>query len=124
MIAFLKPTTLAPSLVCTVIVLAEENAASPVTTCTLRALARPDKPPVSFLMMLSFQPRSASISISGADILTPKCAISSASVITLAACSKALEGMQPTFRQTPPSDAYFSISTTFWPRSAARNAAV
>src|SRR5690606_9771925 len=36
---------------------------------------------------------------------------------------KALEGMQPTFRQTPPNVAYRSTSTTDRPRSAARNAA-
>src|SRR2546430_17091894 len=32
--------------------------------------------------------------------------------------------MQPTFRQTPPRAAPLSTSTTFLPRSAARNAAV
>src|SRR5688572_29957969 len=42
----------------------------------------------------------------------------------LAACSNALEGMQPTFRHTPPSWGRRSISVTRSPRSAARNAAV
>ena len=42
-------------------------------------------------------------SICGAPKATPRSAISSASSMTLAACSSALEGMQPTFRHTPPS---------------------
>ena len=42
---------------------------------------------------------------------------------TLAACSSALEGIQPTFKHTPPSVTSRSTSTTFRPRSAARNAA-
>ncbi len=50
--------------------------------------------------------------------------ISRASAITLAACSRALDGMQPTLRQTPPSVGSRSTSTTCLPRSAARNAAV
>src|SRR6187431_2915159 len=44
--------------------------------------------------------------------------------MTLAACSSALEGMQPTLRQTPPSIGQRSTSVTLRPRSAARNAAV
>ena len=39
----------------------------------------------------------------GAPKLTPCAAIASASSITAAACSSALDGMQPTLRQTPPS---------------------
>ena len=51
-------------------------------------------------------------------------AIASASSITFAACNSALEGMQPTLRQTPPSCGQRSIKATFMPRSAARKAAV
>ena len=40
------------------------------------------------------------------------------------ACSRALEGMQPTLRQTPPRLEKRSIRTTGLPRSAARKAAV
>ena len=50
--------------------------------------------------------------------------ISPTSSMTLAACSSALDGMQPTFRQTPPSMGQRSTSVTLRPRSAARNAAV
>ena len=93
-----------------------------------RDLARPwrgpESPPVSFLTTLSFQPRRPSTSTSGFANFTPKWPISSASEMTLAACSSAFDGMQPTLRQTPPSVGSRSISTTFLPRSAARNAAV
>ena len=47
--------------------------------------------------------KAPSISIFGAPNVRPMCAPSSASVMILAACSSALEGMQPTFRHTPPS---------------------
>ena len=102
MMAWLNLTTLLPSAVATVSECEEENAALPCTTCTLRALAKPDNPPVSFLITLSFQLRKSSKAISGLPIFTPKCDISSASVMTLAACNSALEGIQPTFKQTPP----------------------
>ena len=39
----------------------------------------------------------------GLPNVIPCAAISSASATTRAACSSALEGMQPTFRHTPPS---------------------
>ena len=61
---------------------------------------------------------------SSAPNLMPCTAIDSASSMTLAACSSALDGMQPTFRQTPPSCGQRSTSVTLRPRSAARNAAV
>ena len=51
-------------------------------------------------------------------------AISRASSMTRAACSSAFDGMQPTFRHTPPSVGQRSTSVTLRPRSAARNAAV
>src|SRR5882757_989927 len=54
----------------------------------------------------------------------PLAAMSCASSITLAACSNAFEGMQPTFKHTPPNTGQRSISVTLRPRSAARNAAV
>jgi hypothetical protein len=47
--------------------------------------------------------RTPSISISGSPKRTPWAAASSPSAITRATCSSALEGMQPTLRQTPPS---------------------
>ena len=46
------------------------------------------------------------------------------SSITFAACKKAFEGMQPTFKQTPPKTLFLSIKATLKPRSAALKAAV
>ena len=77
--------------------------ASPWTTSTWRCLARASRPPVSFLTTDSFQPRRPSMSIEGRPNLIPCAAMSSASAIVRAAWSSVLEGMQPTFRQTPPS---------------------
>ena len=93
-----------PSVVCTSIVFGDSNLPTPCTTVTLRCLARPASPLVSLPTTDSFQPRSLSRSNSGLPNWIPKWRISSASVITLAAWSSAFEGMQPTFRQTPPSD--------------------
>ena len=50
--------------------------------------------------------------------------MSAASSITLAACSSAFDGMQPTFKHTPPNTGQRSIRVTLSPKSAARNAAV
>ena len=72
----------------------------------------------------SFQARSLSMSICGAPKLMPCAAMAWLSSMTLAACSRAFEGMQPTLRQTPPRLGQRSTSTTDWPRSAARKAAV
>ena len=124
MIALLKRTTRAPSAVSTRRVLAEVNLPSPYTTLTLRCLARPVRPPVSFLTTPSFQPRIAAGSNVGAPKLTPCEPIALASSTTLATCSSAFDGMQPTLRQTPPSVGRASTRTTFCPRSAARKAAV
>ena len=71
-----------------------------------------------------FQARMWSMSIVGLPKEMPESPSSSASVSTLATCSSAFDGMQPTFRQTPPSVSPRSISATDRPRSAARNAAV
>ena len=103
MIACSNPTTVRdPSSAVTSRWLGEANAPSPVTTLTLRALARPARPPVSRLTTDSFQARSLSRSTAGSPKASPCSAISLVSAITLAACSRALEGMQPTLRQTPP----------------------
>src|SRR6478735_2155140 len=91
---------------------------------TLRCLASVARPPVSRPTTPSFQARSRPRSISGGPNETPFSLISRVSAITLAACKSALDGMQPTFRQTPPRAGSRSTSTTFLPRSAARNAAV
>ena len=88
----------------TAIWLGPVNLPAPCTTLTLRCLASRARPPVSLAdHVVSFQPRSLSRSICGLPKRRPWAAISSASVITLAACSSALDGMQPTLRQTPPS---------------------
>ena len=98
--------------------------AVPTMVVTLRCLARPVRPPVRRVTTLSFQARSASRSMVGAGKASPAWVISLVSAMTLAACRRALEGMQPTLRQTPPSGPRESIMTTCLPRSAARNAAV
>ncbi len=94
-----------PSVAVTSIMWGEVNLPTPLTTSTLRCLARPARPLVSRPTTPSFQPRRALMSTSGFANFTPKCDISSASEITRAACSSALEGMQPTLRHTPPSEA-------------------
>ena len=96
----------------------------PIRVWTLRCLARPARPPVSRLTTLSFQARRASRSMVGVVKVSPAWLISLVSAMTLAAWSRALEGMQPTLRQTPPRGPRESIMTTVRPRSAARNAAV
>ncbi|GJE59992.1 hypothetical protein MPOCJGCO_2101 [Methylobacterium trifolii] len=96
----------------------------PRTTVTLRCLASPTRPPVRRLTTPSFQSRSLSMSICGAVKLMPWEAMAWVSSMTFAACSRAFDGMQPTLRQTPPSVAQRSTSTTLLPRSAARKAAV
>ena len=125
MIACSNVTVLAPPSGCsTTSWFGEANLPMPTTVVTLRCLARPESPPVSRLTTPSFQPRSLSRSTEGARRTDAVVAISAASSITLAACSSALDGMQPTLRQTPPSVGQRSTSTTFLPRSAARKAAV
>ena len=125
MMACSKLTVLVdPSSAVTLTMFGEVNLPVPTTVVTLRWLASPDSPPVSRLTTPCFQPRSASRSTVGAAKASPLPDISLVSAITLAACSSALDGMQPTFRHTPPSGPRLSIMTTCLPRSAARNAAV
>ncbi len=115
MIALAKRTTRRPSAVSTASVLALVNCASPVTTVTLRCLASPVSPPVNRLTTPSLNARSLSRSNDGLPQLTPCAPMCSASSITLATCSSALDGMQPTLRHTPPSVLYRSTSTTCLP---------
>ena len=124
MIACSKLTVRVPFLPMTSSWLSETNLPTPSTTVTLRCLARPDRPAVRRLTTPSFQPRSLSTSIAGLANESPCADISCVSSITFAACSSALDGMQPTLRHTPPSIGQRSTITTFLPRSAARNAAV
>ena len=125
MIAASKDTVVVvPSGPVTVSMLGEVKVPVPTTVWTLRCLARPARPPVSRLTTPSFQPRRASRSMVGVVKVSPAWLISLVSAMTLAACSRALEGMQPTLRQTPPRGPRESTMTTCWPRSAARNAAV
>ena len=119
-----KLTVVTPASPSTSIMLGPVNLPYPRTTSTLRPFDMPARPPVSLPTTSSLKPRRASRSISGLPKDTPWLLISSASVITLATCSSAFEGIQPTFRQTPPRVGLRSIRTVFNPRSAARNAAV
>ena len=124
MIACSNPTTVLPSSPATSRWLGEAKVPYPVTTLTLRCLARPARPLVSRPTTDSFQARSLSRSTAGSGKVRPCSAISLVSAITLAAWSRALEGMQPTLRQTPPRIGEASTSTTDLPRSAARKAAL
>ena len=81
----------------------EVNVPVPTMVVTLRCLASPARPPVSRPTTPSFQPRRASRSMVGRAKDRPCAAISLVSAMTLAACSSAFEGMQPTLRHTPPS---------------------
>src|SRR5205085_1419100 len=99
------------------------NLPSAVTTSTLRILAIEATPPLSLATTLSFQARSFSNSSFGSPKEMPWEESAFASSITAATWSRALEGMQPTLRQTPPSALYFSTRMTRCPRSAARKAA-
>ena len=113
-----------PSGPVTVTMFGEVKVPVPTRVVTLRCLARPVRPPVSRVTTPSFQARRASRSMVGAAKASPAWVISLVSAMTLAACSRALDGMQPTLRQTPPRGPRESIMTTCLPRSAARNAAV
>ena len=81
----------------------EVNCPSPRIVVTLRCLASPARPPVSRLTTPSFHARRLSTSMSGAPKRMPCSLISLVSAMTWAACKSALDGMQPTLRQTPPS---------------------
>ncbi|CFU07712.1 Uncharacterised protein [Bordetella pertussis] len=96
----------------------------PVTTSTLRWRASPPRPPHSLATSASLCARSLSRRMRGSLNSMPSSLMARASSSALAQCSSALEGMQPTFRQTPPRVGRCSTSTTESPRSAARNAAV
>ena len=76
---------------------------TPRTVVTLRVFAMPLRPPVSLPTTLALCARSLPRSIFGAPNSTPSAAKCAASSITAATCSSAFDGMQPTFRHTPPS---------------------
>ncbi len=103
MIAWRKATEVVPSAVSTSSVWAPVNVPSPVNTWTFLCLARPARPPVSFSTAPDLKSRTPSRSIDGSPKSRPWAFESAASAMTLAMWSSALEGMQPTLRQTPPS---------------------
>ncbi len=80
------------------------NLPVPVMTSTLRFFAIPASPPVNLSTVSFLNFRSGSSSIFGSPKLTPCSARCAAESITWPTCSSALDGMQPTLRQTPPSD--------------------
>ena len=102
MIAWSNDTVVVPLPFATLSSLGPEKLPTPWTTCTLRCLARPARPPVSLPTTVFFQAASFSSSIFGSPKTTPLALISLASSMTLAAWSSAFDGMQPTLRQTPP----------------------
>src|SRR5882762_10498564 len=112
-----------PAVFVTFTVVEFKKAALPWTNWTERCLDNCPSPPVSFLTTLSFHPRSLLRSTLGSPNSMPQFFACSASSSSLATCSRVLDGMQPRYRQTPPGFTSGSISVTFMPRSAARNAA-
>ncbi len=72
---------------------------------------------------LSFLARRASTSILGGAKVMPQGVASCARLSRWTACRRALEGMQPVCKQTPPGLARASTRATCIPLSAARNAA-
>ncbi len=123
MMALSNETTLRPDAVSTASWFGEMNAPTPVTTSTLRCLASPLRPLVSFPTTEFFHAASLATSMESSPNTIPCSAISLVSAMTLAACSSAFDGIHPTLRQTPPRVSYRSTRTVFLPRSAARNAA-
>ena len=61
--------------------------------------------------------------IVGLSKCTPIFERSCASKMVFEMCKRAFDGIQPLFKQTPPSSLSLSIRVTFFPKSAARNAA-
>ena len=83
---------------------ADLKLAVPCTTVTLRCFAMPASPFVSWPTTLSFiQLRSFARSTFGSPKSRPKARASCVSSMTRAAWSSAFDGMQPTFKHTPPS---------------------
>ncbi len=83
--------------------LVDEPADAAQRPSTLRILAIAANPPVSLpttLVLVLAQPLQVNSRRRRTDAQPAKCAASS---MTAATCSSALDGMQPTFRQTPPS---------------------
>jgi hypothetical protein len=97
-----KETVVAPSGPSTRMTFGDVNVPVPRTTSTLRCLASPSRPFVRRATTDSFHERRPSRSISGAAKVMPWPLASSLSAITRATWSSALDGMHPTFRQTPP----------------------
>ncbi len=95
----------APAAVCTSTWFGDASRAVPVTTSTLRCLASWLSPPDRRFTTASLCARSLAKSNSGAPNVTPCSASAAASPIVNATCKSALDGMQPTFRHTPPSAA-------------------
>ncbi len=98
------------------------NLAAPLIRLTFRLRASPPRPLVSCSTIASFLVRSCWRSTAGLPKSIPQSAICSASRITSAACNRALEGMHPSFRHTPPRLSRASTRVTLRPRSAARKA--
>ena len=108
-----KLIVLTPSDVSTSSVWLPVKLASPCNISTLRFLARAVKPPVNLSTMLFFHVSTLRMSIWGLVKLIPCSDISAASLMTLAVCNSALDGIQPTLRHTPPIRAWRSIIITF-----------
>ena len=102
---------------------ASRSARGPCTTSTPRALASAASPWARRSMDRWVQARSFAASTRGGPNVTPASAAAAASWISAAMPRSAFEGMQPTWRHSPPSAPRASTRTVSSPRSAARKAA-
>ena len=123
-IHFSKVTLIVSLAVLTINSVLELKAACPSNVLTFLALAIWSSPITNLLTVLSFCLRRAPKSIFGLPKTTPAFDSSFASFIIFETCNKALEGIQPRFKHTPPNVGSRSINKTLFPRSAKRNAAV
>ncbi len=98
------------------------NDASPYANVTLFALKSVLTPPTFALTTESVNAATPARSTSGAATLRPILSASRMWRVTSPTCSSALVGMQPQFRQTPPTSSR-SMQTTFLPSCPSRIAA-
>ena len=110
-----------PSAVATATCVASTRRALPITSSTPWFLSRPATPPVSLATMPAFHSTSLVTSSFTPSAVMPMAEAWPILCIRLPAAISALDGMQPTFRQVPPTNS-FSTTTTCWPSWARRMA--
>ncbi len=96
--------------------------AVPFSTSTPLPFSSWPTPPTSFFTTPSLKARSLATSTVGSPARIPRPAAARMSSTRFPAAMKALDGIHPQFRQTPPSDS-LSTSAVFFPSCASRMAA-